>query len=193
MNWKTIFNPFEKFDEKILLIAGIISFVIIIPANVWTNTYFTSIYRINNSEKITYFSVIVHNFISYTSAIVILFILGKLLYKKTRIIDIVNTVLISQIPLIIILPLQKIKYIKTVGDRVAAYQTHPSGASGVFPILDFILMILIVVISVGAMIYSIVLYYNGFRTATNIKKWQDIVLFCVVTFLMVSVCQILNN
>jgi len=190
MNWKTIFNPFEKFDEKILLLVGIISFFVIIPLNKWTDSYYSSIYRIIHFENLTYQKIMIHDFISYIFAIIVLFILGIILYRKTRLIDIVNTVLVSQIPLIIILPFEKIAYTKTVTERVIAYQNHPSG---VFPILDFIYMLLTIVIAVGAMIYSIVLFYNGFKTATNIKKWQHIVLFCVVTFFTVTTCQILNN
>lgn len=39
------------------------------------------------------------------------------------------------------------------------------------------------------MIYSFVLYYNGFRTATNIKKWQHITLFVVVSLILTIVSQ----
>ena len=190
MNWKTIFNPFEKFDEKYLLALGIISLIAIILVNQWTSSYFTSIYRIDYMENFDFKKATISTIISYVSMIAVLFVLGKILYKKTRIIDIINTVLISQIPLIIILPFQKIEYTKVVTKRVIAYQDHPSGA---FPISDFTFMFLSIAIAVGAMIYSIVLFYNGFKTATNIKKWQHVTLFCIVTFLTVILCQIFNK
>ena len=190
MNWKTIFNPFEKFDEKKLLVVGILSLFTTIAVCKWTGAYFVSIYRIDHIENITFQSAVIKTFISYLSMIAVLFILGKILYKRTRIIDIINTVLISQIPLIIILPFEKIEYTKKVTERVIAYQNHPSG---MFPIFDFIFMLLTILIAVGAMIYSIVIFYNGFKTATNIKTWQQITLFCLVTFVTVIVCQISNN
>ena len=190
MNWKTIFNPFEKFDEKYLLAVGFVSLFAIILVNKWTGSYFTSIYRIDHIQGVTFQQALIKTSISYISMIAVLSILGKLLYKKTRIIDIINTVLISQIPLIIILPFEKIEYFKTVTKKVIAYQNHPSGA---FPILDFIFMMLTILIAVGAMIYSIALFYNGFKTATNIKTWQHTTIFCIVTFITITICQIFNN
>lgn len=190
MNWKTIFNPFGRFDEKYLLGLGIISLLAIILINQWTGSYFTSIYRIDRMENFNLQKATISTIISYVSMIAVLFVLGKILYKKTRIIDIINTVLISQIPLIMILPFEKIEYTKDVTKRVIAYQDHPSGA---FPILDFIFMFLTIAIAVGALVYSIVLFYNGFKTATNIKKWQHVTLFCIVTFLTVILCQIFNK
>lgn len=190
MTWKTIFNPFEKYDEKTLLIVGIAFLILLIPICYWTNAYFTSIYRITHLEKSNLYGIIVPTLISFVSTIIVLYILGIILYRKTRIIDIINTVLISQIPIILLLSTEKIRYIKTVGDRVRTYQENPTSA---FPFLDFIIMMLVIFISIGSLIYSFVLFYNGFKTATNIKKWQHITLFCVVTFFTVVICQIFNN
>ncbi len=190
MTWKTIFNPFERYDEKTLFVVGIVFLILLIPIGYWTNAYFSSIYRIAHLETNSIFGIIVPTLISFASPIIILYLLAIILYRKTRIIDIINTVLISQIPLIVLLPTEKITYIKTVGDRVIEYQKHPSSA---FPLLDFTIMMLVIFITLGSLIYSIVLFYNGFKTATNIKKWQHITLFCIVTFLTVVICQIFNN
>ncbi|WP_374440970.1 hypothetical protein [Epilithonimonas sp.] len=190
MNWKTIFNPFGRFDERILLCVGILFFIVLIPLCFWTGTYFSSIFRLAHPQNIDVKNIILHNVISFVSAILVLYGLGLLFYRKTRIIDIANTVLLSQIPLIIILPLEKVFYIKKVGERVVAYQNHPTGA---FPFFDFIVMIFIILITLGALIYSFILLYNGFRTAANIKKWQQITIFCLVSFLTILICQTFNN
>ena len=190
MTWKTIFNPFEKYDEKTLFIVGIAFLILLIPIGYWTNAYFTSIYRISYLEESNLYDIIAPTLISFVSTIIVLYLLGVILYRKTRIIDIVNTVLISQIPIILLLSTEKIHYIKNVGDRVRIYQENPSIA---FPFLDFVILMLVIFITLGSLIYSFVLFYNGFKTATNIKKWQHITLFCVVTFLTVVICQIFNN
>lgn len=190
MNWKTIFNPFEKYDEKTLFIVGMAFLILLIPICYWTNAYFISIYRISYLKTSNFYDIVIPTVISFVSPIIILYLLGIILYRKTRIIDIINTVLISQIPLILLLLTEKTHYIKTVGDRVRVYQNNPSG---IFPFLDFIMMLLVIFITLGSLIYSSVLIYNGFKTATNIKKWQHITLFCIVIFLTVIICQIFNN
>ena len=190
MTWKTIFNPFQKYDEKTLFIIGIAFLLFLIPISYWAGTYFSSIYRISHLSKNNISDLVISTAISFAFAILILYVLGKFLYKKTRLIDIINTVLISQIPLILLLPLEKITYIETAGNRILEYQNNKSVA---FPLLEFTIMMLFIIITLLCLIYSFVLLYNGFKTATNIKKWQHITLFCSVTFLTVVICQIFNN
>jgi hypothetical protein len=50
-------------------------------------------------------------------------------------------------------------------------------AMSLIPLVIFILLILILIV------YGFVLLYNGFKTATNLKKWQHIALFIVALFL----------
>ncbi|MBP2615879.1 YIP1 family protein [Chryseobacterium jejuense] len=190
MNWKTIFNPFERFDEKHLLLTGILAVILSIATGYWTNTAFTSIYRISNVENASFKIIATTTLLSFLAAIVVLFILGKILNSKTRIIDIVNTVLISQLALILFQCIGKISYIKLAGKNVIKYESDPSGT---FPFLDFLIMISMTLISIITLIYSITLFYNGFKTATNIKKWQHIVLFCVVSLVSTLVCQVIIN
>ncbi|MFP3831709.1 YIP1 family protein [Chryseobacterium sp. SIMBA_028] len=187
MNWKSIFNPFEKFDEKLLLLTGILSVIISIGIGYWTESSFSSIYRINNLENASLKTIAGSTVLSFSAAIVVLFILGKCLNKKTRIIDIVNTVLISQLFLIILQLSKKIPYLKTAGKNIIKYQSNTSGA---FPFLDFLISISTTIIAITLLIYSFTLYYNGFKTATNIKKWQHIVLFCAVSLISTLICQI---
>ncbi|AZA93099.1 Yip1 domain [Chryseobacterium nakagawai] len=190
MNWKTIFNPFERFDEKYLLLTGILAVFISIAVGYWTGTTFTSIYKISPVENPSFQIIAITTLLSFMAGIVILFILGKILNRKTRIIDIVNTVLISQLVLILFQCIGKISYIRLAGKNVIKYESNPSGA---FPYLDFLIMISMTFISITTLIYSITLFYNGFKTATNIKKWQHIVLFCIVSLVTTLICQIIIN
>ncbi|WP_347219128.1 YIP1 family protein [Chryseobacterium sp.] len=188
MNWKTIFNPFERFDEKQLLLTGILAVILSIVAGYWTGTAFTSIYRITSLENASFQMIAASTLLSFLIAIAILFILGKILNNKTRFIDIVNTVLISQLVLIVFQCIGKIPDIKGAGKNVIKYESDPSGT---FPFLDFLIMISMTIISIATLIYSITLFYNGFKTATNIKKWQHVVLFCFVSLVSTLLCQIL--
>lgn len=190
MTWKTIFNPFEKFDEKILLAIGIIFFMLTIPLCYFTESCFISIYRIALFKATHLYDLIIPTFISFAAMIAVLFLLGKVFYRKTRLIDIANAVLISQIPLIILIPFEKFDFIKQSIETVTNYQSHPTD---LFPFVDFLVMILFTIANIGCLIYSVAIFYNGFKTATNIKKWQQTVIFCIVTFLTVMICQILNK
>lgn len=188
MNWKSVFNPFERFDEKLLLLIGVLAVVASIAAGYWTNSAFTSIYKISVIENVSLQNIILSTLFSFLIAIVVLFILGKSLNKKTRIIDIINTVLISQLFLIPLQYLGKMSSMKIVRKNIIRYESDPSGT---FLFMDFLIMISISIISITILIYSFTLFYNGFKTATNIKKWQHVVLFCFVSLVSTLLCQIL--
>lgn len=190
MNWKTVFNPFERFDERLLLLAGAAAVAISIVIGYCTETAFTSIYKISAVQNHSLKTIVTTTLLSFLIAIVVLFILGKILNRKTRIIDITNTVLISQLFLIPLQFLGKASSVELAGKNIIRYQSDPSGT---FPFLDFLIMISMTVISITILIYSFTLYYNGFKTATNIKKWQHIVLFCAVSMISSLICQILLN
>lgn len=189
MNWKTIFNPFERFDDKQLLVAGLLTVAATILTGYWTGSCFNSIYKIGSLEEVSLLTVAIPTLVSFSFAIVILFILGKILNNKTRFIDIVNTVLISQMSLVILQAFTGISSIDKAQEHMISYQTNPAGP---FPVLDFIVTLSMASFVITVLIYSITVYYNGFKTATNIKKWQHIVLFGVVSLIMTIVCQILT-
>lgn len=188
MNWKTLFNPFLKFDEKKLLIAGILFFILNIFASYYTDSINDSIFHYSGlEENQTIWEVVKTNNLSYLLAIAVIFILGKILNSKTRFIDILNTVLISQIPLIIIILVNELPFYKK------ALENHSENIGTPEKILfwDMAVLTFVGFISLSILIYSIVLYYNGFKTATNIKKWQHIVLFALISFLTTIVSQII--
>jgi uncharacterized BrkB/YihY/UPF0761 family membrane protein len=188
MNWKTIFNPFERFDEKLLLIVGILTIIVSIATGYWTGTAFNSIYKISNLEQVSFQTIALSTLVSFTFAIIILFVLGKILNNKTRMIDIVNTVLVSQLPLIVLQCTEKIPFIHEAKERMISYSKHPDDS---IPLPDTLIIVGMALFSIIILTYSIAIFYNGFKTATNIKKWQHITLFAVVSLISILICQIL--
>ncbi|WP_161625924.1 hypothetical protein [Epilithonimonas tenax] len=82
---------------------GIIFFIINIFACNFTRMVNDSVFHLSLlEENETIWDIVRINFLSYIFAISVLFVLAKFINSKTRIIDIINTVLISAIPLIII-------------------------------------------------------------------------------------------
>lgn len=190
MNWKTIFNPFERFDEKLLLLAGILTVIIAIAAGYWTGTTFSSIYKVNKVDQVSLQAVALSTLTSFTLAIIILYILGKIINNKTRMIDIINTVLISQLVLVVLQCTEKISFIQEARQRMISYAAHPTHT---ILLPDTAIMMGMALFSIVLLTYSIVIFYNGFKTATNLKKWQHIVLFAVVSIVSTLICQIIMS
>ena len=188
MTWKTIFNPFGKFDERYMLLLGVLFFIINIFGCYYAGNVNDSIFHLSileDNQPIWF--VIKINTLSSLFAVIVLFILGKLLNNKTRLIDIVNTVLISAIPLIIIMPISGLSFFKNAKASIQ----HNAADPGQIDITNLIIITAFGLATLPILIYSFVLYYNGFQTATNIKKWQHIVLFVIISLVLIIVSQII--
>lgn len=55
--------------------------------------------------------------------------------------------------------------------------------------MDLIIVTAGAIATLPLLVYSFVLFFNGFKTATNIKKWQHIVAFVVVSLIITIISQ----
>lgn len=186
MNWKTIFNPFGKFDDIHLLIVGTVFFTINFFGCFYSGMINDSIFHLSMlDDNQTIWDIVQVNSISYSLAIVILFVLAKFINRRARIIDIINTVLISQIPLIVTMPMMALPFYKEANTNI----TTNAGNVASLSVTDLAIVSIGACVTLPFLVYSFVLYYNGFKTATNIKKWQHIVAFVIVSFFITIVSQ----
>ncbi|MCL1665389.1 hypothetical protein [Elizabethkingia ursingii] len=179
MNWKTLFNPFEKYSGKVLFIYGI-TFLCI-------NIYFQQLYGIkmqsifNEKETLkayTFQSIIINTLVCNLVGIITLLILGKFINKNTRVIDIINTILISQIPYILVIPLTQLSFIHNASNNVI--KTVGKIPKQIPPFGDLIIIIFFGAFLLSTIIYCYILLFKGFKTACNMKKGLHIILYIIL-------------
>lgn len=187
MNWKVIFNPFFRYTERQLLIVGLFFMVVTGFVCFYTQTYMNSVFHFATTENLNLSSAFMYILICYSTTVVFLFILALFFNKKTRVIDIVNTVLISQILNFIILLITKFsgldKFSKSIKKAVETNQLEKLS-------INTILLLIITLPVLAIAVYEMVLLFNGFKTATNIKKTEHIIAFIVLLFIFLLVHQI---
>ncbi|MCE3075865.1 YIP1 family protein [Chryseobacterium gwangjuense] len=187
MNWKTIFNPFSKYSEKQLLLVGILSLGITLVICQWFGLQVDSIFHYRYAdEKHSLIENIGLSLLSYSIAIIIFFILGKIYNKRARFIDIVNTILISQIPGIFILLIGELPIVNNSMESVRLMaEKNPENISP----FDLIIICIFSFSALLLIAYGITLFYNGFKTATNVKNWKQIVIFAFLIMVTTITCQ----
>lgn len=186
MNWKTLFNPFEKYSEYKLLLFGILFFILTPFVSYYTQNRMTSFMRFDIPEEVlTLKSSFLYCSISITSIILILYLIAVAFNRRSRFLDITNTILVSNainIPILLLTHLIDVnKAFSSDGVNENFYQY----------IINLLFIIVITAIVISLVIYSIVLFFNGFKTATNIKKLPQIILFVFIFFVSLMICQIL--
>ena len=188
MNWQTVFNPFSKFSEKQLFIFGFLFFILDILVCLYTSTRMDSIFHFSPKENLTLSGAFVFVSISTASAILFLFLVALLINKRTRFIDIVNTVLLSQAPNFLVLLSIKYSGLETLANnQKTADGSPPSLDLNSIAIIPFIIGICVML---ALIVYGFILIYNGFKTATNLKKGLQIALFVICLFVFTLLHQI---
>ncbi|WP_278551533.1 YIP1 family protein [Elizabethkingia bruuniana] len=185
MNWKTLFNPFEKYSEYKLLLFGILFFILTPFVSYYTQNRMTSFMRFDSPEEaLTLTSSLLYCSVSIASIILILYLIAIVFNRRSRFLDITNTILVSNainIPILLLTHLIDVnKAFSSDGINENFYQY----------IINLLFIIVITAIVISLVIYSIVLFFNGFKTATNIKKLPQIILFVFIFFVSLMICQI---
>jgi hypothetical protein len=107
--------------------------------------------------------------------------------KRTRFIDIVTTVLISQVPNFFILLTTKFSGMNEVAKKFTTVATNKMTT---FETTDVLLLFVFSLIVLAFVVYSMVLLYNGFKTATNFKKWYHISLIVISSLFFILLHQL---
>jgi len=187
-----LFKPFEKYSENKLLIIGIIATII--------GTYFAYIFNLRFNGALDVHIVketsikqsIIDNLINLISLITLFYIAGKYINTKTRLIDIISTVVVSRIPYYT-LPLLNFNNILSDATNGMMKFMGPESVHHM-PVSHIIILIAFTIISILMVIWYITLLYNGFKIATNAKEKSSTVLFIValITAEILSLILIYN-
>ncbi|MBS1571991.1 MAG: hypothetical protein JST62_06325 [Bacteroidetes bacterium] len=184
---KKIFNPFAFLSEKILLAIGLLGFIVLCSVSYCFKMAMDGIWHIGYAEGKTTFQIIFQNALIAVVSIVSLGILAKIYNKKSRWIDIVNTVFVSFVPNIFVILISGLPYFNEASEKLVSMANNPN------EIMNHKTELFIVLISsfciIPFAIYSVILLYNGFKTATNMKSWQQISIFFILTFILNLITQ----
>lgn len=179
-----LLNPFAIISDKKQTTIGIIS-LFIGMALIYIFQIQLEVFGIHLTENLLIHTAIIRQLILVATLTIILFTIGKLINKKTRIIDILNTVLIAFIPLYLCAFQNLNNYmtiqINHVLTAIQDNQLKELKPTILFAVITFFMITLIV--------YYIYLLFVGFKTATNAKKtWHYVLFFAtfIITDLLTS-------
>lgn len=188
MNWKLLFNPFGIYSEKQLLVSGILITLAGSLVGSLFNVTFDGVLDVHQYET-DFLTSLKENSINVACIFIALFILGKLINRKTRAIDILNTAMVSRFPQYISAVITALPVLKKVEDEIISHQGDLQHLN--FQPMDLMLLFVISMILLAITAYYITLMVNGFRTAVNAKKWQHFVGFAIALIIAEIISKLL--
>lgn len=190
---KKLLNPIEFFNDKKLLIANIIIFVIGTIISVFTKAWFCSIIQTLFKSKINAYETILENIICIILLTSIFYTAGKIANKKTRLLDCLNLSFFIRIPfyLVSLLNVSGILSEKMPSKSQDGTIKIPSASSSI----DYIISITSSILSLIIIVYLIFLIYNSFKTLSNAKKTSNylilMILFIAITIFSPTILNLI--
>lgn len=167
---KLFFNPFEKNSETRLLVFGLILTAVGSYLGYLFNGRYDGAIDLHFTKNTSLAQPFIDNLINIVSLFAALFFVGKLINSKTRIIDILNPILISRVPFYLLTFFNFRNCISNVTASIVEKldQKAIPNELDLSP-FNMILLMLFAMISILFLIWFVVLLYNGFKIATNCK------------------------
>lgn len=184
MNRQIFINPYEHFSERKLLLFGVsITLVGSLIAFLF-NGRFDGVIDMHTAGFVKFYQPFMDNCINIVCLMIALYPLGWFLNRKTRIIDVLNAVLISRIPFYLLPLFNFNNNLHRNGEEMLSSVTD-----GVKPEFGQVFAVLVfTAVAISALILFVWWLYTGFRTATNCKKVIHKFLFaaCIIFAEIVS-------
>jgi len=165
-----LFNPFSKFSAKPMLMIGIIITVIGAFISYFNKTIFDGVLDAHTYMFITYSQAISANIINIIIPCCLLFILGKSINPNTQMIDILNASFYYRIPLYIIVIIMNVSSVKDIEFKIQNNLDTLHNLN--FSTTELFTLVVFACLSLGLLAYAVILLLNGFRNASQPKKWQ---------------------
>ena len=169
------YNPFEKHSTQSLLLVGTLSMLVGAVAGVYFNARFDGIIDLHFVKDVRLHEPILDLLIAIGTTTILLFLLGKTINAKTRLIDLLNTALIAKMPFYLLTVFNYNGFMFKITEKLMAgvreNALNVPDASLWLPILVFSS------ISLAALALCLILFYLGYKTATNAKGIKNTFLF----------------
>ncbi|WP_020213584.1 hypothetical protein [Flavobacterium rivuli] len=184
---KIIINPFEKFTEIQLFILGVALTVGGSLLSYLLKCRVDGVLHIGAGINVTIAQSFIDSGIATFSLFIVFYVLGLVINKKTRLIDILNTVLIGRSPM----------YLLTLGNVNGLINTMDKGAASAntvatnFSPVEYAGLLFFSLFAICFLVWIVALLYNGFKTATNLKSTTHKIAFGVSIFFAGIVAEII--
>ena len=177
---KVLFNPFEQFSERPLILFGISVTILLSMTGAFFNARFDGVIDLHFSTPTFFINTLTDNAINIVILSLALFTLGKYRNNKTRFVDVFTASLIARIPYYILPFFNWNNTVLIESEKLLKqFMTVQPGVAPQFESTQMLVLVLFAGFSLLFLAWFIYLLYQGYKVATNAKGGIEIVLFGV--------------
>ena len=177
---KVLFNPFEQFSERPLILFGISVTILLSMTGAFFNARFDGVIDLHFSTPTFFINTLTDNAINIVILSLALFTLGKYRNNKTRFIDVFTASLIARIPYYMLPFFNWNNTVLIESEKLLKqFMTVQPGVAPQFESTQMLVLVLFAGFSILFLAWFIYLLYQGYKVATNAKGGIEIILFGV--------------
>ena len=177
---KVLFNPFEQFSERPLILFGISVTILLSMTGAFFNARFDGVIDLHFSTPTFFINTLTDNAVNIVILSLALFTLGKYRNNKTRFVDVFTASLIARIPYYILPFFNWNNTVLVESEKLLKqFMTVQPGVAPQFESTQMLVLVLFAGFSILFLAWFIYLLYQGYKVATNAKGGIEIVLFGV--------------
>jgi hypothetical protein len=165
-----LLNPVKYFQDKKLLTVNLLIFCIGTFIAIAFSARFDGVLDLHFVAQRIPVKTMTDNIIDIIMLTLLLFIVGKIINNKTRMIDCLNTAFYSRIPMYLLC------FTNVGGISTKLSETVLLGS---MQTVDYTFLIILALLSITAVIITVLILFNGFKVATNAKKAKHYVYFFI--------------
>jgi hypothetical protein len=182
-----LFDPFQRYSEKKILLFGIPITFFGSFLGWYFNARFDGVIDLHFVKSIFPFQPFFDNLIALFCLNLVLIGLGKYFNPKTRIVDVVAATTIARTPIYLLTIFNVNNSIFNISQRLLL--ATQAQKIEVIAIADLVIILFFATVSMAAIAWFFIILWNGFKTATNAKGIQKIVVFVIA----VIIAEIINK
>jgi len=182
---KKLLNPIEFYNDRKLLIANLIIFVVGTALAVLMKAWFSNNFSVMFRTDLNAYKTITENIIAILITAFVFFIAGKIVNKKTRLIDCFNLSFVIRIPSYIlsltnIIDTHSRNFLEIDKDGSISFSSSLSST-------DIIILNITQILNIIVIIYFIVLIYQSFKTISNSKKASHFLILVILIIISIII------
>lgn len=179
-----LFNPFEKYSDKILIVFGLLFTLIGGYLGYVFNVRFDGVIDLHFVENVSTYNPLLDISTDIVTLTICLFVIGKLINNKTRFIDILSATMIARIPFYFITLFNSNNKAYAISKGILTLAK--SNQINTLEALDIFYILLMTFAIIASLIWFMVLLFNGFKTAVHAKETKH-TLFFIGTFIFAEI------
>ena len=167
---KKILNPIKYFQDKKLLTINLLLFCLGTFLAIVFNVRFDGVLDVHFFETKKPILNMTDNIINIIILTIMLFVTGKIINRKTRMIDCLNTAFYARIP---------IYFLCFTNIGGISFNINNAVLLGTIQTIQYVYLIFLALISILGIIASVIILFQGFKVASNAKKSKHYVYFFI--------------